>query len=359
MGTAINRRRFVRHSSDIDYSKMYLTIVSLEDNNSISLISAKVSTPGNTTSTTYSSPISSTQKTIYVSTDNGETWVAKTSSFNNQLGTELAVLNNGDKLLLKGNNSGYGGGNSLTSSDLKTNRNILSSTGNFDLQGNIMSLINGDNFIDGETDMQERAFQQLFFNCTHLIHAHNLILPSMVLTRSIYSRTFEHCINLITGPRQLPSTSINVPYVYDNMFRNCDSLIEAMDILPSTNLYESCYSSMFYNCTSLTKAPELPSTTLAIACYQNMFSGCTSLTKAPELPSTILVKTCYEYMFDRCASLNYIKCMATNISASNCTTSWVSAVSKNGIFVKNANMASWTRSTSGIPTGWTIEDYTE
>ena len=49
-----------------------------------------------------------------------------------------------------------------------------------------------------------------------------------------------------------------------------------------------CYCYMFYDCTHLTKAPELPATTLADKCYFDMFYGCAALTKAPELPATTL-----------------------------------------------------------------------
>ena len=58
-------------------------------------------------------------------------------------------------------------------------------------------------------------------------------------------------------------------------------------------LADSCYDSMFYGCTSLTKAPALPATTLASNCYHNMFFGCTSLTQAPALPATTLASSCY------------------------------------------------------------------
>jgi hypothetical protein len=47
---------------------------------------------------------------------------------------------------------------------------------------------------------------------------------------------------------------------------------------------------MFYDCTSLTIAPELPATTLADNCYQYMFYNCASLITAQSiLPATTLV----------------------------------------------------------------------
>ena len=139
------------------------------------------------------------------------------------------------------------------------------------------------------------------------------------------------------------------------MFFNCTSLTTAPQ-LPSERVQISCYSSMFENCTSLTTAPELPATTLVNSCYESMFRGCTSLTTAPELPATTLVDSCYSNMFYDCTSLNYIKCLATDISASYCTYNWVSNVASEGVFEKNNDMDSWTIGADGIPDNWTIAD---
>jgi hypothetical protein len=114
---------------------------------------------------------------------------------------------------------------------------------------------------------------------------------------------------------------------------------------------------MFSGCTRLTSAPVLPATTLANDCYDRMFSGCTSLITAPELPATTLANYCYYYMFNGCSKLNYIKMLATDISASNCLTNWVSGVASTGTFIKHPNMTSLATGVDGIPTGWTVEDY--
>ena len=64
-------------------------------------------------------------------------------------------------------------------------------------------------------------------------------------------------------------------------------------------------------------------------------------------------------MFQGCTSLNYIKCLATDISATNCTSYWVEGVASSGTFVENNAMNDWTTGINGIPTGWTIlDDYT-
>ena len=66
---------------------------------------------------------------------------------------------------------------------------------------------------------------------------------------------------------------------------------------------ECCFHKLFFECESLTQAPELPATTLADKCYYFMFQGCSNLTKAPELPATTLAIDCYHDMFGDCTSL--------------------------------------------------------
>ena len=87
-----------------------------------------------------------------------------------------------------------------------------------------------------------------------------------------------------------------------------------------------------------------------------MFSGCKSLTVAPELPATTLATGCYMSMFNDCNNLNYIKCLATDISLTDCTYEWVSGVNPTGTFIKHPDMNDWTTGISGIPSGWTVEN---
>jgi hypothetical protein len=74
------------------------------------------------------------------------------------------------------------------------------------------------------------------------------------------------------------------------------------------------------------------------------------------LPATTLAGGCYQSMFQKCTSLNYIKCLATDISATKCTYFWFRYGSSTGTFIKHPNMTSWTTGTSGIPSGWTVVD---
>ena len=113
---------------------------------------------------------------------------------------------------------------------------------------------------------------------------------------------------------------------------------------------------MFYGCTSLTTAPALPATTLTDYCYSSMFSECTSLTTAPVLPATTFAESCYGSMFKRCSNLNYIKMLATDVSAGSYLYRWVEGVSSTGTFVKNPALSEETigRGNSGIPVDWTV-----
>ena len=101
------------------------------------------------------------------------------------------------------------------------------------------------------------------------------------------------------------------------MFYNCTSLTTAPD-LPSTILARSCYYNMFSDCTSLTTAPALPATTLTDRCYSNMFDGCTSLTTAPTLPATTLTERCYNNMFRECAALTTAPVLSATTLAEAC-----------------------------------------
>lgn len=93
--------------------------------------------------------------------------------------------------------------------------------------------------------------------------------------------------------------------------------------------------------------------------FTSLFNGCTTLTSAENmiLPATTLVSNCYKKMFYNCTNLSSITCLATDISASDCTSNWVSGVSSTGTFTKSASMISWSTSVNGIPDNWTVVSY--
>lgn len=239
-------------------------------------------------------------KTISYRINNGS-WQAIDSTIE---GTSFSV-NTGDKVEFKGTNNGY--------SNNAGNCCSLSGTAKFNLSGNIMSLIGGDNFENISSFSTSFVFNGLFEN-SNAIDASKLVLPTRTYT-SCYNRMFANCKNLIYPPA-LPSTILSSSCYY-SMFSGCSSLIKA-PVLPATVMATYCYYSMFWGCTSLTSAPTLKSTTLAQNCYSNMFFGCTSLTNAPDLPATIMMNSCYSGMFSGCTSLTMAPVLSGIYMATRC-----------------------------------------
>lgn len=226
------------------------------------------------------------------------------------------------------------------------------SSGKCKVGGNIMSMAFGADFKGKYAILNGHQFTCLFMACAAIVDASELVLPATTLTDGCYSSLFQNCSYLENAPK-LPAKTL-AKGCYIGMYSGCTRLKSAPE-LPAMTLAEECYYSMFRNCTSLVAAPELPATTLAEQCYQEMFPGCINIETAPVLPALTLTKWCYESMFFGCAKLNYIKMLATDISAIYCMDRWVDGVAASGTFVKNA-AATWdVVGTSGIPGNWTIE----
>ena len=213
---------------------------------------------------------------VQYSTDDGVTWKDDLTA----TGITLSAI--GDKVLFRGSNSQY-----------SSNGCYFKVSNNYKIYGNIMSLVNKDDFATNyDVLTADGTFADLFLNNAKLTDASNLILPATTLSGSCYKSMFWKCSSLIAAPE-----------------------------LPAKTLASKCYNGMFDGCTSLTTAPELPATTLkdennanANDCYAMMFNGCTSLTTAPILPAATLVLNCYYQMFFGCSKLASVTCLATNIN---------------------------------------------
>ena len=196
------------------------------------------------------------------------------------------------------------------------------------------------------------CYASMFYGCQEITQTP--VLCATTLMNYCYQSMFATCPHITQAP-ELPVMSLALG-CYKNMFGGCSSLTSAPE-LPATALTNECYYSMFINCTGLTQAPDLPATTLTPSCYYLMFSNCRSLSESPVLPATVLVNDCYHSMFHNCLHLTHIICLAEDISATNCTTTWVQQVSTvNGVFEKSPNMSNWTTGVDGIPNNWTVVD---
>jgi len=412
-----------------DYSKDYLTFVTLEDGTFTLNIGSAVTT--------------AMVESVSYSLDNGETWITTNNANDENVTITTPTVKKGKKVLWKGIGTQMGAsGNTSNEEEITIVASRFESSGKFNVQGNVMSLLYGDNFVDadgfasgttrnfmflfgwGYTDNKvklvsaknlvlkytnDRCYTCMFCNCNLLIEPPEL--PSMELAERCYQNMFRYCISLTKAPKlsaielapyccanmfsycyklnelpTLPATALTVS-CYDNMFRSCISLTNVPSgYLPATVLAEYCYRSLFIDCTGITTAEVvLPATTLPHYCYaylfgrctnlrsvpsnlmaaattlgtevcDYMFQNCTSLTVAPDLPATTLSEGCYGNMFVGCSNLNSVKCLATDISATNCTSNWLSGVAASGTFTKAASMTSWATGVNGIPDGWTVVD---
>ena len=278
----------------LHYSKDYLTFVATE--------SGTFTFSGNS---------------INYSLDSGATWTTLSS------GNATPTITAGSSILWKASGLTPTSGSGIGQ---------FSSTCNFAAEGNIMSLYYGDNF-EGQRSLsgKDNAFRAMFYQTSGLTSIENLVLPATTLSTQCYR----------------------------NMFGGTKITSIPTDLLPATTLATQCYMNMFIGCSNLTDISnlKLPSLTLADTCYQGMFAQCANLERTPTLSAATLVKECYIYMYQLSPKINYIKCLATNISASNCTKNWVSGVAPIGTFYKASGMSSWTTGNSGIPSGWTVVDY--
>lgn len=229
--------------------------------------------------------------------------------------------------------------------------------------GNALSLVFSGGF-SGKTDLSgcpNGVLKELFrigWEGNPHIKNHpekDIVLPATILQASCYQAMFQG--TGLTRTPELPATTLALR-CYSFMFAYSRDLTAGPE-LPATTLADECYHSMFEGCSSLTDAPALPAMTLTYSCYDNMFRDCTSLTTAPDLLAPKLDRDSYYYMFNGCKQLNYVKCLATDISAGGSTGSWLVGVSPTGTFVKADGMNDWTNDYRGIPEGWTVKNESE
>ena len=159
---------------------------------------------------------------------------------------------------------------------------------------------------------------------------------------------------------------INIrPSMKTEIFGNVMSLLKGKDGFADADALEAknTFYGLFAGAEKLVNDADrqlvLPATTLQEGCYQDMFNGCKGIEKAPELPAPTLEKNCYQEMFYDCSKLNSVKCLATDISAENCTKDWLGKAGSEatGEKVIETAVPMPLNSEDGVPAGWT-EDVT-
>ena len=264
----LKRRMMCSGPAEHDYSQDYLTFTMQESTTSLGMKKSSSSAPSTTVQ--YRK--------------NGGNWTTLTvSTSNNYISASAGDVIEWKSSAAVSNSSGY---------------TYFQCPAKFDVSGNIMSMIGGDNY-KTTTSAGTYALRNLFYS-TKVVDASNLVLPA---------------------------TSVST-YSYAYMFSGCTELVHSPKILPANSIGQYCY---YY-----------------------MFNGCSKMLDSPELPAAILSRSCYAYMFYNCSVLSSIKCLTTNNNANGCTGNWVAGVAGSGTFTKAASFSNWGTGNSGIPSGWTV-----
>lgn len=251
-------------------------------------------------------------KTIEYSKNGGE-WTEITST---TAGTNISVVA-GDVVKFRGNNYTYGD----PDGDYPySGCSGFRGTAGFNVYGNIMSLIDSENFREldffpsSDSADSKFVFSHLFEWCNTMVDATNLALPVTSLTEGAYFAMFKDCRGLINAP-ELPATNLG-ERCYQNMFFNCYALQNAPK-LPARTILVSCYEGMFESCSALTKMATIKGTNTADWCYKRMYAGCSRLTGTTQLPASAVCIGSYYEMFIDCRGL---------INAPNLPATFVNAV---------------------------------
>lgn len=259
---------------------------------------------------------------IEYSLDDGDTWTSYSAQF---------TLNADDIACIRGSRTNYennGGGDY----GIPAGKPIFDASKKCYISGNIMSLL------ADEDNITESAFHGAFSKGS--------------------SKAVDYIDINPDEPLILPVTML-ASKCYMQMFRNCTSLTRAPQFRVEGTAYRCCYN-MFRDCSNLTDISgiELPAMTLSQDCYRELFRLCKKLTgAAPKLPAPTLVQECYRQMFSD-TKITSIICLATDISAKDCLNTWMSNISNSGTFYR-APGVNYPRNASGIPSNWTVVDYTE
>jgi len=284
-------------------------------------------------------------------------------------GNVSPVLNSGDTVYWKASGITPTSGSGIGSFD---SGNYV----NFNVGGNILSLVYGDDYSNHTTITNDYQFKGLFAG-SGVYNAGALTLPTNV-TKGCYERMFYQCGALIVPPAELPATTL-AESCYKEMFEFCDDMTIPPTIHASAMAASAC-SMMFDACSALMIAPTLSATTLAPYCYSRMFGDCRNLQAAPTLPATALTEGCYMSMFRRCLSIRTITLPASTL-VSGCYTQicsgceslneikcWATSglnylqyaepfanVASTGTFYKIKRIA---YPSGVIPSGWRVLEYT-
>ena len=220
---------------------------------------------------------------INYSLDSGATWVelaANTDSPSVAVGQSIMWKAN---YTFKHNDNGNG---------------TFSATSDYKAQGNLCSLINGDNF-ESTTKIPSGTICALWTNDTHLVDIDNLYITAQEYETFGFRQTFRGC-----GIQRVPH-----------------------------HLFSA--------------------TTIGTFCFYGGFEVCPNLEDGGLWPATSVPQNGYGYMFNNCSAMTSCTCLLRTVTNVN---RMFGGISTNGVLYK-AQGVTWGTGTNGIPSTWTQVDY--
>ena len=236
--------------------------------------------------------------------------------------------------------------------------------------GNIMSLKDETNFSTLTSIGNSYMFKRLFFGDTHLVSAEKMNVGN-VLTLNDYAfiECFQGCTSLVKAPL-FDNCDTIYSNVFQNCFKGCTSLTDGGNFSNVTYVGGDAFSNCFSGCTSLTTPPVIDTyniTTLGtLRPFYAMFSDCTALQSGLDLrgiTDSLIASTydAFDQMYLGCNNLTTV--YTPNISTWNTDlfTNWLNQAGSSATGTKTvykpAALTIPTDSNSGVPTGWTVQNY--
>ena len=260
--------------------------------------------------------------TNFTDDKNLEYSIDETNQWNKYMGEEI-TLKPHQRIYLRGDNPKGFNKSFETASVLTCNKPLKAG-------GNIMSLISGKNFND-ITVVPDWSFTCLFQNQLNL-------------------KTVPDCSNIVT--------------VGKNGFANCfqNSGVTKGGIFTSlTDAGVDAFSYAFSGCNDLAEVCDFPVlTTIAKNTFYNAYTTCPLLKNGGDYSSITQIDG--EAAFYQAFSETNVTIIKTpNITEWNPTTftDWLTKIPTTGVVRKPAKLTIPIDSASGIPTGWTVENYDE
>lgn len=337
-GTTEVRSSVVSASTLVDYESQYFTITNESDsNNTISMAGYN----------NYANPT-----LLYWSVDNGTTWSSVHLS-----GTSVNITTLPARKSVIFHHTGHmcgeytsGGSTSILPFSFRSTENISAS-------GSLHSLAKGRNFVSNK-DYSTHQWRGLFQGCTTLVSIRNLKFNNRTVKEYALNSIFESCTSLVD---MMDLTTINTVEArgLEMMFRNCRLLETPPDLRNVTTVADNGMYFMCYYCQKLKTSPDVRNiTTVGKNGMQGFLSLCSLLIEPPDIRkvTTVGVNGMTEFM-SNCRLIEYAYAPNVSVWTNSNFNSWLNNVAANGTLYKPSGLSIPTNTTSGVPTGWTTQDY--